>query len=656
MSSRLPPEHRNFRSSTRFAQYKMKKPMLFRVLALIAAGCLLAGGATAQTLGNSSLTGKYYFVQLLVTAAGGAATEVRDLSGSITFDGNGAYAFTGNQGAGAGAPGALSGNGVYAVNTAGDVTLTNPLRNTLQINGRLGDGAAVVLGASTEAADNTNDLFVAIRAPGANVTNAVLSGAYTGASLQLPSGNSAAIRSVLVSLTANGSGQFTRATAVGHAADQNAGRNASQEATGATYNINGDGTGTASFGTASTLFSGARDIFVSQDGNYVIGTSNASGGREIFVAAKNFSASATPAAFEGRYWIAEMIIFDGSFSSASGALRAGNGRATIAQRLHQDTVPLDFTTVNFYSVNPDSTGTLGPFAGQTAPNMALGVAVNVDGVQRPHTLVSAQVGAVNAATTEYGVSLLVRAPRFTSTGAVFLDPTGVVSNASRAPTPNPLAPGSIVELYGSNLAPRVGQPSALPLPATLEGVSVTVNGQAAPLFYVSPGQINIQVPFEVSGSRATVQVNNGGTVSNEVPIPLSPSSPGVYSYADGQSPNRAIILHSDGVTLVTPQNPARTGEIVVIYATGLGALNPAVPSGAGNPASPLARATDPLIQVLFGGAVATNVTFVGGAPFFAGLNQINVAIPGDSPRGTNVPVAIASTNAYTDLTDIPIEF
>jgi uncharacterized protein (TIGR03437 family) len=615
----------------------------------------LAGRLPAQTLNNGSLSGKYHFVHLLVTASGGVATDARNLSGSMTFDGNGGYTFTGRLGAGAGAPGNSSGSGTYSVNSSGDVTLTNPINNTLQVTSRLAEGAVAVLGASTEAASNTNDLFVAIKAPTGNVTNAALNGAYTGASLQLPNGSSAGIRSALVSLTANGGGQFTRAAVTGHAADQNAGRNSTQEAAGSTYTLNADGTGTAAFASGASLFSGNRDIFVSQDGNYLLGASNANGGRDIFLAAKNFSTAANNAALDGRYWIAELIIYDGSFSAASGALRAfGNGRASLAQRLHQDTTPIDFTTVNLYSVNADSTGALGPFLETGALNMGLGVSVNVDGAPRPNAVVSAQVGPVNTTTPEYGVSFLIRAPRFTGSG-VFLDPTGVVSNASRAPTPNPIAPLQIVELYGSNLAPRNGQPTALPLPTVLEGVSVAVNGQLAPLFFVSSGQVNIQVPSDVSGVQATIQVNNNGNRSNEVIIPVARTSPGIYAYSDTQSANRAIITHADG-QLVTPQNPARPEEVVIIYLTGLGALNPPVASGAANPSNPLPRAADSQIQILFGGEAATRVDYIGGAPFFAGLNQINVTVPATAPIGPNIPVAIVTSNAYTDLPDISINF
>lgn len=611
---------------------------------------LFAGRALPQTLNNGSLNGKYYFAQLLVTAAQGSATGAQNLSGSITFNGQGAYTYTGKLGRDNGAPGASSGNGTYTVAANGTVTLSNPIRNTLQVLGRLSGDGNVVLGASTEAGDNTNDLFVAIKAPTGTVTNSVLSGTYTGASLHFPNGVSAGMKSSVLTLVAGGNGQFSRVTAIGHAADQE-GRNASQDATGATYAVNGDGTGSASFGTAASLFSGARDIFVSQDGNYLIGTSTAAGGRDIFVATKNFGTSANSAAFDGRYWVAELTIdvTQSSFSAASGALRAlGNGRIVFSERLHQDASTLDFTGINAYAVNSDSTGNLAPLLTQGVNNMGLGVAVS----GRPNTVVGAQIGAVSTTSDLYGVFFAVRAPAFTGTG-VFLSPDGVVNGASFAPTPNPVCPGAIVSLFGSGLAPREGRASTLPLPVTLEGVSVTVNGTAAALFFVSAGQVNIQIPFGLTGSAATVVVTNGGQRSNEVALPLGRTCPGIFSYADQQSPNRAIILHAD-FTLVTPTSPARVGETVIIYLTGLGDLNPAVATGAGNPGNPLSTAVDDKIQIVFGGEVATNVAFIGGAPFFAGLNQINAVIPARVVGGTNVPVAISTKSAYADLVDISI--
>jgi uncharacterized protein (TIGR03437 family) len=129
----------------------------------------------------------------------------------------------------------------------------------------------------------------------------------------------------------------------------------------------------------------------------------------------------------------------------------------------------------------------------------------------------------------------------------------------------------------------------------------------------------------------------------------------VFFYDDGQSPFRGVVLHAD-YSPVTASKPARLGETVLIYLTGLGELNPAATTGAANPESPPGKALDPAIAVYFGGEAALGVAFAGGAPRFAGLNQINVTIPYSAPTGSSVPVAIATSNAYADVVDIPISY
>jgi len=286
-------------------------------------------------------------------------------------------------------------------------------------------------------------------------------------------------------------------------------------------------------------------------------------------------------------------------------------------------------------------------------NMALGVSVTVSGAARPNTLVGAQIGAVNSPSAQYGIFFGVRTPTATGSG-VFVDPAGVVNGASFAPMPNPMSLGAIASAFGSGLAAAQAQASTVPLPTTLGGVSLTVNGTPAPLFFVSPTQINFQTPFGLTGNTVNIRVNNGGSQSTEVVVPLAPTGPAIFQQpADSTSPNRGIVLHADN-TLVTLQSQARVGETVIIYLTGLGALNPAVATGDGNPSNPLARAVDPQIQILFGGEVATNVPYIGGAPGFVGLNQINVVIPLTTVSGAAVPVAISSSNAFTDVVDIPI--
>ena len=621
----------------------------------------LLGSGFAATLNNSSLNGKFFFVQLLVTSANGQATNAQNASGAITFDGKGGYTFSGNTASGSGSPAAATSTGTYAVASAGSVSLTNPIQKTVNINTQMSGDANVLVGATTEASTATNDVFVAIRAPSSNVANTVLNGTYKGSSLQLPNGQSTAVKSSVISMTTSGNGQFSNATIVGHSADQSSGLNVSQQATGATYNLNSDGTGSANFGSAASLFSGTRELFVSQDGNYILGDSTAGGIREIFVAIKGFGSGATAATFGGRYWVAELDLDPGrsascssfSFEGASGAMQAlGDGRVLFAERLHIDASSWDYSFINYYSVNSDGTGSLTPLAA-VVNNMALGVPVTVSGKQVPNTVVGSQIGVVNQASCLYGFVFGVLAPDTSAGTGVYINPAGVVNNASFAPYPSPVSPGTITALFGSGLASSAVSASTLPLPTNLGNVSVLVNGTAAPLFFVSSGQINFQMPFGVTGSTVTIQVTNNGAQSNQVTIPLSATSPGIFQFSDADSKNHGVVLHAN-FKLVTSASPASPGETVIIYLSGLGALSPAVPSGAANPTTPLSSAADPNIFIAFGGEVATAVPFIGGAPTYAGLNQINVTIPTTTVSGSNVPVAIITSNGVTDIVDIPI--
>ena len=176
-----------------------------------------------------------------------------------------------------------------------------------------------------------------------------------------------------------------------------------------------------------------------------------------------------------------------------------------------------------------------------------------------------------------------------------------------------------------------------------------------PLFFVSREQVNVQIPFGLTGERATIRVTKAGAITGEVSVPLAPTSPGVFSFIQQQSLFAAIVTHADG-TLVTIEQPAAPGETVVIYVTGLGELDPPVATGAANPGlggESIARATDPQVLVLFNRALAQTF-FAGGTPGFAGLYQINATIPVDVPAGTNVVLAVLTSNAFHDQVDIPI--
>jgi len=338
-----------------------------------------------------------------------------------------------------------------------------------------------------------------------------------------------------------------------------------------------------------------------------------------------------------------------TWSAASGSLRTlGAGRALVTERLRLDERALDHVAFRSYVVNPDGTGALAPSLPKGLANLRLVAPVGAVEAPRAGAFVGALIGPLNESTAQYGIFFGVRAPAFYPAG-VFLDPAGVVNGASFAGLPYPLAPGTIASLFGSNLAARDAGATGFPLPTKLDDVTVTVNGTPAPLYFVSPTQASVQLPYGLAGSWVTLRLSNSRGVSNEVVVPLAATSPGVFSRADG----RPVVLHPD-YSMVSSENPARLGETVIVWLTGLGELSPAVATGQANPTEPLARAVDAPIKVLFGGVPAATLGYAGGAPGFAGLCQINATIPANSPVGPNVPVAISTSNAYAQLVEIPI--
>jgi uncharacterized protein (TIGR03437 family) len=178
-------------------------------------------------------------------------------------------------------------------------------------------------------------------------------------------------------------------------------------------------------------------------------------------------------------------------------------------------------------------------------------------------------------------------------------------------------------------------------------VGISVNGVAAPVYYTSPGQVNFQVPSQVTAGPGTVTLSYNGVTSNTVSTTIATLAPRILRL--GIDRYGIIINNADQsfAIPVTPgynSHPAKLGDALVIYAIGLGATTPAVPDGAGSPSSePLART--PLPEVMFGGGFTgtpTNgqVLFSGLTPGFVGLYQVNVIIPPDSPVLDAVPVQV----------------
>jgi uncharacterized protein (TIGR03437 family) len=216
---------------------------------------------------------------------------------------------------------------------------------------------------------------------------------------------------------------------------------------------------------------------------------------------------------------------------------------------------------------------------------------------------------------------------------------GVVNGASfrLATDPNgAVAPGSIVSIFGGNLAPASRSATSLPLPTSLFDTSVTFNGVAAPLFYVSSTQINAQVPFETPTGPVTVQIQRADGTTGTQTVMVAAVSPGIFTLLQ-QGAMVGAILHGKDFTPVTPAAPAVSGETLSIFATGLGALQQPVAEGTLPPSPPPETTALPTVTI---GGVAAAVGYSGLAARLAGVYQINVQMPAVTATPGTVAVQI----------------
>jgi uncharacterized protein (TIGR03437 family) len=191
-----------------------------------------------------------------------------------------------------------------------------------------------------------------------------------------------------------------------------------------------------------------------------------------------------------------------------------------------------------------------------------------------------------------------------------------------------VAPGSLASLFGSDLSSGTQPASGFPLLTTLAGTSVSFGGTLVPLLYVSPTQINFQVPSSAKAGAVNVVVNGPGGASASFSATVVAASPSIYQYG----PNHAAAQNDSG-ELNSADAPASSGSVVTVYLTGQGAVNHAVPDGSPAPSSPLATANAVSSAAI--GAASATIQFLGLTPNFAGLAQANITVPnlpsGDYP-------------------------
>jgi uncharacterized protein (TIGR03437 family) len=227
-----------------------------------------------------------------------------------------------------------------------------------------------------------------------------------------------------------------------------------------------------------------------------------------------------------------------------------------------------------------------------------------------------------------------------------------------------VAPGSLVSVFGSNLASQQVSATSSPWPTWigLGGVSLKANGVfPVPVFYVGPDQYNIQIPWELSGSsQATLSFVVDGVAGSTQAFVVTPYSPGIFTLNGQGTGQGAVTIATSGVIAAPTGSinglgtePVSRGDYLTIYCTGLGDVTNRPPDGAAASATELSYTLGaPTVMI---GGVAAPVSFSGLAPGFTGLYQVNVQVPTNVPPGNAVPLTISNGGSVSNSVTFAVQ-
>jgi uncharacterized protein (TIGR03437 family) len=216
--------------------------------------------------------------------------------------------------------------------------------------------------------------------------------------------------------------------------------------------------------------------------------------------------------------------------------------------------------------------------------------------------------------------------------------------------PAPFAPNSVVSIFGTNLAFDSGPftaSSAAILPTELDSVSVYMDGSLAPLLMVSQGQINFVIPSDEIAGNAQLVVVRQGVAGPLINVTLASAAPTLFPSTGG------YVLAEDwnnGYALITPDTPAHGGDTVILFATGLGAVQ--VAQGVFDIPSIATSISDPSsLNVLLNGAAVdpSLIKYAGLTPGCAGLYQINLLLPSSTGNDPLIQVTMGNQSSQPNL-------
>jgi uncharacterized protein (TIGR03437 family) len=598
------------------------KTTLLVVLLLGACAWQSSAQPAFDSSGNGQLNGAYYMRQVFyfVTDDAGDIGDAMNVQGEITFNGSGSYTFSGTLLDGAAStfptPQAFTASGTYVISASGEgyISAVNPDFCTSsscdQIIGLVSHG--VFIGSSTENGNGYNDMFIA--APlGSVANNSTLNGSYSAAYFDPTFPGDA-----LFTMNANGAGNIGTVNVTGYTGTNTTA--GTENLTGVTYAFANGGAQINFGGSSSNLIFGTEVLYITPDGNFIFGGS--ANGFDMFAGVR--AATSAPTNYDNLYYQAGLDLDESTVSSGYtlldsyfGSLQAFSQNIIGHERVNailEYGGSSDFTYYDSYTLNSDGTSDDSVFV---------------------QDYVSSADGTIRIG---YGLgpflslNVAFQGPALNGSG-VYLSPVGVVNAASSAPFTSFLSPGEFLTLYGSGLAATTASAS-VPFPDNLSGVQVLINQIQAPIYYVSPTQISVIVPYDtVPGSVAQIQVMNNGANSNIVTQFTGMTSAGIFTNNPVGGIGYAAAERPDG-SVISEANPALIGETEAVYLAGMGAVSPSVGDGAAAPgatagSSPANTTSTPAIYIYdTAGNIGTpTITFSGLAPGFAGLYQIDFTIP-----------------------------
>ncbi|HEV8146584.1 MAG TPA: hypothetical protein VGP79_09395 [Bryobacteraceae bacterium] len=208
---------------------------------------------------------------------------------------------------------------------------------------------------------------------------------------------------------------------------------------------------------------------------------------------------------------------------------------------------------------------------------------------------------------------------------------GIANAASFAPSP--LAPGSLISIFGTNLATGASTlADGAPWKTQMSGARVTLNGTDIPLYYVSGGQINAELPYGLADGAYALTVTTSAGTSAPEPFTVAAAAPGIFMTG---SPLHGLVQNQD-FDINRPGHAEQRGNIIVAYLTGIGSVAPPIREGDAAPFDRLLYATLPYSATMDG--VSADVQFLGLTPGYIGLAQANIKIPDGATIGESILV------------------